>query len=234
MTGRIFIDASLIRPRQLIRRRFTAAATGLLAAAVPSIQHTHGQAMPAATADEAGGGLESLVALLSVVPQRLAMVEEGGITFFHADSPGSSHRSVSIRSDVSRTHTSMAPRTPRTFWRRWARSRPQARRLSMPSTMTTPGSSLAGGAGTPDGNATGPAQPVPGRNRSRYASRSMGGEWLRAQDIRKRSGYLDARGRGRDRHVPGCVHRPGVQQCHRAGFRDRRFWPFVRYGRRGG
>lgn len=98
MTGIIFFDASLGRQRRLSRRRFTAAATGMLAgAAMPSLRRAQGQATPDVTSDGAGGaigGLESLLALLSLVPRRLVTAEgdgssfDAGISFHYADLAG--------------------------------------------------------------------------------------------------------------------------------------------------
>lgn len=108
MTGIIFIDASLVRRRGLSRRRFTAAATGMLAAgAVPSVLRARGQSTPDATpdgADESNGGPESLTALLSVVPNRLNAGAEGGISFFYADLAGQ-FASLGIDQEESFTNT---------------------------------------------------------------------------------------------------------------------------------
>lgn len=89
MPGIIFIDRSHVRQPWLIRRRFTAAVTGMLAvAAVPSERRARGQVAQNATPDGAGGptgGPESLITLLSGVPKRLNASGDAGISFFYAD-----------------------------------------------------------------------------------------------------------------------------------------------------
>jgi hypothetical protein len=86
VTGIIFIDASLVRRRWLSRRRFTAAATGMLAAAaVPTLRHARGQVTPEPAAPGVMSGPDPLFTLLSLVPQRLVTAGESGISFFYAN-----------------------------------------------------------------------------------------------------------------------------------------------------